>query len=71
MCRPPCVSDTDPVKEEDPEGEKRLGVRDRRRGRRERRSTGIAQPEEEVRDNLTSSQTWQRAEWQFCETGQS
>lgn len=48
-CWSPCISDTDPVKQEDElEGEKRLGVRERRRGRRERRSTGIAQPGEEV-----------------------
>ncbi|XP_038570376.1 protein phosphatase 1 regulatory subunit 12C isoform X1 [Micropterus salmoides] len=40
----PAERDTDPVKQEEPEGEKRLGVKDRRRGRRERRSTGIIQP---------------------------
>ncbi|KAI3352727.1 hypothetical protein L3Q82_019314 [Scortum barcoo] len=39
----PAERDTDPVKQEEPEGEKRLGVKDRRRGRRERRSTGINQ----------------------------
>ncbi|XP_071396241.1 protein phosphatase 1 regulatory subunit 12C [Centroberyx affinis] len=38
----PAERDTDPVKQVEPEGESRLGVRDRRRGRRERRSTGIA-----------------------------
>ncbi|XP_033827163.1 protein phosphatase 1 regulatory subunit 12C [Periophthalmus magnuspinnatus] len=37
----PAERDTDPVKQEEPEAEKKLGVRDRRRGRRERRSTGI------------------------------
>ncbi|XP_040043376.2 protein phosphatase 1 regulatory subunit 12C isoform X2 [Gasterosteus aculeatus] len=36
--------DTDVVNEVESEGEKRLGVKDRRRGRRERRSTGIVQP---------------------------
>ncbi|XP_068177494.1 protein phosphatase 1 regulatory subunit 12C [Antennarius striatus] len=40
----PAERDTDPVKEEEPEGERRLGVKGRRRGRRERRSTGILQP---------------------------
>ncbi|KAJ0050834.1 hypothetical protein NL108_008180 [Boleophthalmus pectinirostris] len=39
----PAERDTDPVKQEEPEVEKKLGVRDRRRGRRERRSTGIVQ----------------------------
>lgn len=37
----PAERDTDPVKQEEPEGEKKLGVKDRRRGRKERRSTGI------------------------------
>ena len=41
-----CDSDTDPVNPVEPDGEKRLGVKDRRRGRRERRSTGIVQPGE-------------------------
>lgn len=46
---PPYIpSDTDPVKQVEPEGEKRLGVKERRRGRRERRSTGIVQLEGEV-----------------------
>ncbi|XP_040002938.1 protein phosphatase 1 regulatory subunit 12C [Xiphias gladius] len=39
----PAERDTDPVKQVEPEGEKRLGVKDRRRGRKERRSTGIVQ----------------------------
>ncbi|XP_030001661.1 protein phosphatase 1 regulatory subunit 12C isoform X2 [Sphaeramia orbicularis] len=39
----PAERDTDPVKQAEPEGEKRLGVKDRRRGRKERRSTGIVQ----------------------------
>lgn len=57
LCPPVCVPDTDPVKQEELEGEKRLGVKDRRRGRRERRSTGIVQQEGEVRerDSVTSS----------------
>nr|XP_046258421.1 protein phosphatase 1 regulatory subunit 12C isoform X2 [Scatophagus argus] len=46
----PAERDTDPVKQEELEGEKRLGVRDRRRGRRERRSTGIIQPGSENED---------------------
>ncbi|XP_044044768.1 protein phosphatase 1 regulatory subunit 12C isoform X4 [Siniperca chuatsi] len=46
----PAERDTDPVKQEEPEGEKRLGVKDRRRGRRERRSTGIVQPGGENED---------------------
>uniref|UniRef100_A0A8C4EYW6 cGMP-dependent protein kinase interacting domain-containing protein n=1 Tax=Dicentrarchus labrax TaxID=13489 RepID=A0A8C4EYW6_DICLA len=45
----PAERDTDPVKQEELEGEKRLGVKDRRRGRRERRSTGIVHPGGEVR----------------------
>ncbi|XP_023269467.1 protein phosphatase 1 regulatory subunit 12C-like [Seriola lalandi dorsalis] len=40
----PAERDTDPVKQVESEGEKRLGVKERRRGRRERRSTGIVQP---------------------------
>uniref|UniRef100_A0A674DTF3 Protein phosphatase 1 regulatory subunit 12A n=1 Tax=Salmo trutta TaxID=8032 RepID=A0A674DTF3_SALTR len=39
----PAERDTDPVKEVGSEGETRLGVRDRRKGRRERRSTGVVQ----------------------------
>ncbi|KAM8773252.1 protein phosphatase 1 regulatory subunit 12C isoform 1-T1 [Acanthopagrus schlegelii] len=46
----PAERDTDPVKQEEPEGDRRLGVRDRRRGRRERRSTGIVQPGGENED---------------------
>uniref|UniRef100_A0A665UYK1 Protein phosphatase 1 regulatory subunit n=1 Tax=Echeneis naucrates TaxID=173247 RepID=A0A665UYK1_ECHNA len=37
----PAERDIDPVKLVEQEGEKRLGVKDRRRGRKERRSTGI------------------------------
>uniref|UniRef100_A0A3Q3FB83 Protein phosphatase 1, regulatory subunit 12C n=1 Tax=Labrus bergylta TaxID=56723 RepID=A0A3Q3FB83_9LABR len=44
----PAERDTDPVKPAEPEGEKRLGVKERRRGRRERRSTGIVLPGEEL-----------------------
>lgn len=47
----PAERDTDPVKQVEPEGEKRLGVKDRRRGRRERRSTGIVQPGGENEDD--------------------
>ncbi|CAL1602214.1 unnamed protein product [Knipowitschia caucasica] len=43
----PAERDSDPVKPEEPEAEKKLGVRDRRRGRKERRSTGIVQTSEE------------------------
>ena len=57
-CWSPSFPDTDPVKKLEPEGEKRLAVKDRRKGRKERRSTGIVQPEGEVRNNLTSSLTW-------------
>ncbi|XP_029295039.1 protein phosphatase 1 regulatory subunit 12C [Cottoperca gobio] len=46
----PAERDTDPVSLMEPEGEKRLGVKDRRRGRKERRSTGIVQPEGENED---------------------
>lgn len=54
LCPPSCVSDTDPVKQEEPEADRRLGVRDRRRGRRERRSTGIVQPGGEVRKIIST-----------------
>ncbi|XP_056136128.1 protein phosphatase 1 regulatory subunit 12C [Lampris incognitus] len=46
----PAERDTDPVKQAEPEGETRLGVRERRRGRKERRSTGIVQPSGEWED---------------------
>ncbi|XP_026215879.1 protein phosphatase 1 regulatory subunit 12C isoform X2 [Anabas testudineus] len=46
----PAERDTDPVKQVEPEGEKRLGVKERRKGRRERRSTGIVQLEGENED---------------------
>ncbi|XP_071360694.1 protein phosphatase 1 regulatory subunit 12C isoform X1 [Trachinotus anak] len=49
----PAERDTDPVKQVELEGEKRLGVKDRRRGRRERRSTGIVQLEGENEDEDT------------------
>uniref|UniRef100_A0A3Q1EAK8 Protein phosphatase 1, regulatory subunit 12C n=1 Tax=Acanthochromis polyacanthus TaxID=80966 RepID=A0A3Q1EAK8_9TELE len=49
----PAERDTDPVKQVELEGDKRLGVRDRRRARTERRSTGIIQVEGEVR-NITN-----------------
>ncbi|XP_017337654.1 protein phosphatase 1 regulatory subunit 12C isoform X1 [Ictalurus punctatus] len=38
----PAERDTEPVKASSPEGDSKLGVRDRRKARRERRSTGIA-----------------------------
>uniref|UniRef100_G3Q2A9 cGMP-dependent protein kinase interacting domain-containing protein n=1 Tax=Gasterosteus aculeatus aculeatus TaxID=481459 RepID=G3Q2A9_GASAC len=49
------------------EGEKRLGVKDRRRGRRERRSTGIVQPGGELylkvlQENLALKDTLQEKE---------
>lgn len=44
------VSDTDVLKQTEPETEKRLAVKDKRRGRKERRSTGIVQPGGEVRN---------------------
>ncbi|KAA8594510.1 hypothetical protein FQN60_011645 [Etheostoma spectabile] len=40
----PAERDTEPMSQGETEGEKRLGVKERRRGRRERRSTGIVQP---------------------------
>lgn len=40
--------DTDGIKQEEPEAEKRLAVKDRRRGRKERRPTGLVQPDAEV-----------------------
>ncbi|XP_028263093.1 protein phosphatase 1 regulatory subunit 12C isoform X2 [Parambassis ranga] len=46
----PAERDTDPVKQVETEGDKRLGVKDRRRVRRERRSTGIVQVEAENDD---------------------
>ncbi|XP_029948946.1 protein phosphatase 1 regulatory subunit 12C isoform X2 [Salarias fasciatus] len=46
----PAERDTDPVKPGEPEGDRRLGVRSRRRTRTERRSTGIIQPGEENDD---------------------
>ncbi|TDH16566.1 hypothetical protein EPR50_G00020750 [Perca flavescens] len=46
----PAERDTEPVSQEETEGEKRLGVKERRRGRRERRSTGIVQPGGENED---------------------
>lgn len=52
----PAERDTDPVKQDEPEGEKKLGVRDRRRGRKERRSTGIVQTGAENEDDDTQSE---------------
>ncbi|XP_078121579.1 protein phosphatase 1 regulatory subunit 12C isoform X2 [Sander vitreus] len=46
----PAERDTEPVSQGETEGEKRLGVKERRRGRRERRSTGIVQPGGENED---------------------
>uniref|UniRef100_A0A3P8WH04 Protein phosphatase 1, regulatory subunit 12C n=1 Tax=Cynoglossus semilaevis TaxID=244447 RepID=A0A3P8WH04_CYNSE len=40
----PAERDTDVLKQTEPETEKRLAVKDKRRGRKERRSTGIVQP---------------------------
>lgn len=37
------------MKQEEPEGDKRLQAKDRRKARRERRSTGVVQLGEEVR----------------------
>uniref|UniRef100_UPI0037E775EC protein phosphatase 1 regulatory subunit 12C isoform X2 n=1 Tax=Semicossyphus pulcher TaxID=241346 RepID=UPI0037E775EC len=47
----PAERDTDPVKPAEPEGEKRLGVKERRKGRKERRSTGIVQLDGENEDD--------------------
>ncbi|KAM4595378.1 protein phosphatase 1 regulatory subunit 12C isoform 2-T2 [Fundulus diaphanus] len=46
----PTEQDNDPVKQVESEGDKRLGAKDRRRGRRERRSTGIVQLDSENDD---------------------
>ncbi|KAF0037876.1 hypothetical protein F2P81_010750 [Scophthalmus maximus] len=46
----PDERDTDPVRQAEQEGERRLAVKDRRRGRKERRSTGIVQPGGENED---------------------
>ncbi|XP_063333032.1 protein phosphatase 1 regulatory subunit 12C isoform X2 [Pelmatolapia mariae] len=49
----PAERDTDPqVKQEEPEGDKRLQAKDRRKARRERRSTGVVQLGEENEDDL-------------------
>ncbi|CAB1344933.1 unnamed protein product [Coregonus sp. 'balchen'] len=52
----PAERDTDPAKEVGPEGETRLGVRDRRKGRRERRSTGVVQLGNEHLDAMDEAQ---------------
>ncbi|XP_023839100.1 protein phosphatase 1 regulatory subunit 12C isoform X1 [Salvelinus sp. IW2-2015] len=52
----PTERDTDPVKEVGSEGETRLGVRDRRKGRRERRSTGVVQLGNEHLDAMDEAQ---------------
>ncbi|XP_029480576.1 protein phosphatase 1 regulatory subunit 12C-like isoform X2 [Oncorhynchus nerka] len=52
----PAERDTDPVKEVGSEGETRLGVRDRRKGRRERRSTGVVQLGNEHLDAMDEAQ---------------
>lgn len=49
--------DTDGIKQEEPEAEKRLAVKDRRRGRKERRSTGLVQPDAEVAHTASSPPT--------------
>ncbi|XP_077381714.1 protein phosphatase 1 regulatory subunit 12C isoform X1 [Festucalex cinctus] len=46
----PAERDTDPLKQEEPETDKRLGVKDRRRARKERRSTGVIQTDGENDD---------------------
>ncbi|AWP06285.1 putative protein phosphatase 1 regulatory subunit 12C isoform 2 [Scophthalmus maximus] len=46
----PDERDTGPVRQAEQEGERRLAVKDRRRGRKERRSTGIVQPGGENED---------------------
>lgn len=56
------IADIDAVKQEDSEVEMRLGVRERRRGRKERRSTGLVQPDAEVAHSIT---TWTRSVFGF------
>lgn len=48
------VSDTDPVKPDESEGDKRLGAKERRRQRKERRSTGIVQSRDVRRNQKVS-----------------
>ncbi|XP_061581106.1 protein phosphatase 1 regulatory subunit 12C [Cololabis saira] len=48
----PAERDTDPEKQAEQQGDKRLGVKDRRKGRRERRSTGIVQLGENEEDDV-------------------
>lgn len=57
------LPDVDAVKPEESEAERRLTVRDRRRGRKERRSTGLVQPDAEVAHSITSSQHGRGRVW--------
>ncbi|KAM4612165.1 protein phosphatase 1 regulatory subunit 12C isoform 2-T2 [Polymixia lowei] len=50
----PAERDTDPVKQLDPEGDTRLGVKDKRRARKERRSTGIVVSGENEDEDATN-----------------
>uniref|UniRef100_A0A672FCV6 Protein phosphatase 1 regulatory subunit 12C-like n=1 Tax=Salarias fasciatus TaxID=181472 RepID=A0A672FCV6_SALFA len=68
----PAERDTDPVKPGEPEGDRRLGVRSRRRTRTERRSTGIIQPGEELyyqvlQENLRLKDKLQEMELQLSQ----
>ncbi|XP_041837884.1 protein phosphatase 1 regulatory subunit 12C isoform X2 [Melanotaenia boesemani] len=53
----PAEMDTESVKQVESEGDKRLGAKDRRRGRRERRSTGIVQLGENDEDEAQLDET--------------
>uniref|UniRef100_A0A665UYG0 Protein phosphatase 1, regulatory subunit 12C n=1 Tax=Echeneis naucrates TaxID=173247 RepID=A0A665UYG0_ECHNA len=64
----PAERDIDPVKLVEQEGEKRLGVKDRRRGRKERRSTGIVHTGGEVRNKLTLLKTRHSPHSVSCKT---
>ncbi|XP_069577815.1 protein phosphatase 1 regulatory subunit 12C isoform X1 [Brachyistius frenatus] len=60
----PAERDTDPVKQLEPEGDKRLGAKDRRKGRKERRSTGIVQPgENDDDDHLDETNSIGASDW--------
>ncbi|XP_063739348.1 protein phosphatase 1 regulatory subunit 12C isoform X2 [Eleginops maclovinus] len=54
----PAERDTEPVSQVELEGEKRLGVKDRRRGRKERRSTGIVLPDAENEEEDAHLDDW-------------
>ncbi|KAK1885631.1 Protein phosphatase 1 regulatory subunit 12C [Dissostichus eleginoides] len=54
----PAERDTDALSQVEAEGEKRLGVKERRRGRKERRSTGIVLPDAENEEEDAHLDDW-------------